>query len=638
MARSDDLHSLLDACKSVLAAPAPLTDAQAHALISEFPFERLFRYWAVLRAVSSAPFRAYVTFPIWSFRRALADTSDKDVVALVSSALGRVMATELGASMLPAAMPYLEAASASPLAALRCLAANQYGNLLRRQHAQQAALAGVTGSGDDVSAACLQLVRLLADDDVAVATAAAESMRSYGSCGLSAVRCLLQLGSPAAGALAAAAEADLSGTVRLRVLALALQLAAAMDEPRDSAPNGQCTPHEADAGSGAAAEYDERLQLLRESGLLRPLLRQLEEPADALACLAALQLLEELLAGSGSGGGGAQGMAIALAGLALPQLLRLVSEPLLADAAMPLVAGIVRRSLPDALPASALAAALGGGPEQPDAPTHSAAGLQPDRDQSTARQRTAALPATLVFGPGLQAAPVLLEAVRSVLDEAGDASAGAEACGLDAVGTLGQTRAGAQLVLADGQVARVCWATRLQAGHLEEGGLRVTVGGPRNPCEEALRRGIFGATGNRRPGDVLLGLLQQPFQELRLAAYRCIAALALRSWFAVEVVNVAELFDHVTSATSENGAAACSWRHAAASALWAAVTAAVNGQVAAAGEDAYATTLSLPAVVDRVRMAVQGGPYGAGGAPAAAAGADAATRGQHLVATRGGAN
>ena len=39
-------------------------------------------------------------------------------------------------------------------------------------------------------------------------------------------------------------------------------------------------------------------------------------------------------------------------------------------------------------------------------------------------------------------------------------------------------------------------------------------------CEEALRRGVFGASGLRRPGEVLLGMLQQPFLELRLAAYR----------------------------------------------------------------------------------------------------------------------
>jgi hypothetical protein len=44
------------------------------------------------------------------------------------------------------------------------------------------------------------------------------------------------------------------------------------------------------------------------------------------------------------------------------------------------------------------------------------------------------------------------------------------------------------------------------------------------PCvrqsEEALRRAVYGACGLRRPAQVLAGLLEQPFIELRLASYR----------------------------------------------------------------------------------------------------------------------
>ena len=224
----------------------------------------------------------------------------------------------------------------------------------------------------------------------------------------------------------------------------------------------------ASASGSSSSSADERLQLLRGSGLLQPLLRTLSDGgADPLACLASLQLLEELMAASdpdsdpataGSSRAG-QGVAVALAGLALPQLLQLLSDPMLSDAAMPLVAGIVRRSLPEALP-PATAAAIASA----SADTATAAGngngngaaepMQVDGGASSTAAAVAAA-AVAVEGPALQAAPALLAAVRGVLDDAGDASAAAEACGLDALGRLAQSRAGAQLVLADVAVARV---------------------------------------------------------------------------------------------------------------------------------------------------------------------------------------
>ncbi len=199
-----------------------------------------------------------------------------------------------------------------------------------------------------------------------------------------------------------------------------------------------------------------RLQLLYDSGLLAPLQRQLSDRGDPLAALAALQLVEEHLAtattaaataaangsipygtSSGSGSGG-DGGTTAVAALLLPQLLSLLSDPAVADAAMPVVAGIVRHSLPYALPAAAVAAAL--------ASSNGAAGPHAAAPPH---------PATVAGGPGLAAAPALLAAVRRVLDERGDASAAAEACGLDAAGSLGLSRAGAQLVLADAELTNV---------------------------------------------------------------------------------------------------------------------------------------------------------------------------------------
>ncbi|KAG2496066.1 hypothetical protein HYH03_005985 [Edaphochlamys debaryana] len=594
-----DLPQLVQACRELDSVPPPLSDSHAHAFFSDFTLERLFR--------------------------ALSEARDKDHVAVVSDALGRLLATDLGQSMLPSALPYLEAASTSPLPPLRRLAADQYGSLLLNTIRQRDA------TDDAATTACLQLVGILSDPDASVAAAAARAVKAYVSAGgASALRRLLGPGSPVAAALAASAEEDRTGgTVRLRVTALALELAAAAVEG-ESRPyaNGH---HGAEPASTSARADDSALrpmELLRGSGLLQPLLQQLADPSDALACLAALQLLEEVLAtaADGGGGGGTEAVAAALAELALPQLLCVVSNPMLSDAAMPLVAGIIRRSLPEALPPAALAAAEA-----------AAAAAQP-------------LP------PTLRAAPALLAAVRSVLDEAGDASTQAEACGLDAVLALGQSRGGAQLVLVDEAVTRgLCERALGRSPHpelrcaalhavaavagLERAGEERCRAAALLPAqaEDALRRGVFGACGLKRPGEVLLALLGQPFAESRVAAYRCLAALALRAWFAVEVVTTPDLLQRITNADSESGATACQWRHAAAAAIWATLAAAGRGELSA-GEEALAATLTAPSMVERVRSAVAGGPYGVDGGAGGAAAAEAAARmhNEHHVATRGG--
>ncbi|KXZ46168.1 hypothetical protein GPECTOR_46g237 [Gonium pectorale] len=395
---STDLSSLLDACKELDALPTPWTDTPSRAFFSNFSLERLFR--------------------------ALAGAGHKDDVALVSDVLGKLLRTDLGRSILPDALPYLEAAAAAPLPPLRRLAAEQYGNLLLAHTVRQAPDAAADGGAEDggggvAAACCRQLVRALTGDaDAGVAAAASAALRSYGTSGPAALRTLLAPGSAVAAALAAAAAADAGGTVRLRVLGLALELAAG---GAGAATHGSANGHMPHSGLGpgaSAAELDERLALLRGSGLLDSLLSQLADPRDALASLAALQLLEDLLAAADGGGGAGSGLAAALAGVALPQLLTLVAEPTLTEAAMPLVAGIVRRCMPEALPPAALAAAVGslanGG-----AAMEAANGPTPmDHDGAPA-----AAPPVAVGGglpAALRAAPALLAAAAA---EAGPGSA-----------------------------------------------------------------------------------------------------------------------------------------------------------------------------------------------------------------------
>ncbi|GLI63334.1 hypothetical protein VaNZ11_006252 [Volvox africanus] len=606
-----DLPELVEACRELHSLPQSLTDAQAHGFLSEFPFERIFR--------------------------ALASAQGGSDVDLITDTLGRLLATELGSSTLPNAMPYLEAASIAHLVPLRRLAAEEYGTLLMSQARKYGGLSGEDSDGGVTEVVCLQLVRMLSDPEPTVAATAAKSLRTYGSSSLTALKRFLTPGYAPSAALSAAAVSDaLGGVVRLRVLALALELAAGNTEGRPL-ENGYHHIAEAisaststAAPSEAALPYDERLQLLRSSGLLQPLLDQLADPADALACLAALQLLEGLL-----GGGGGDGMAATLAGIALPQLLALVSDPNLTDAALPLVAAILHRILPEALPTATLAAALGGGN-----------GAAANNVPATAAAAAAGLQ------PILAAAPALLTAVRAVLDDRGNASVAAEACGLDALGTLGQSTVGAQLVLSDEPltqalceralgrsphsevrmaalhaVASVAGLERAGAERSREAALLLP------QCEEGLRQGMYGACGLRRPGEVLAGMLQQPFLELKLAAYRCIAALSLRSWFAVELVTTPDLYDRITDTTTESGAAACSWRHAAAASLWSTVSSAA---AAANNDAAFISTLAAPTTVERVRAVVRAGPYGAEGDGTAAAAATASRmHGEHFVASRG---
>ncbi len=134
---------------------------------------------------------------------------------------------------------------------------------------------------------------------------------------------------------------------------------------------------------------------------------------------------------------------------------------------------------------------------------------------------------------------------------------------------------------------------------------------------------------------------------------RCTAALALRYLFAVDLVTTPALYDRITDASSDSGAAACSWRHTAAAALWATVSSAAEVAAAAAatepamepatepttasGEAAFAATLAAPATVERVRDAVRGGPYrtDAGGRTAASAAEISRMHEEHFVASRG---
>ena len=158
------------------------------------------------------------------------------------AALAKLFATAHGASLLPSILPYAAAVLQSPSAPLRRLAVQQLGRLL------------AAGGGEQQPQALDLLLRALADEDVGVASDAEAALKQLGAPPLERLAPLLSPGTPGGAALRAlAGSAD--PVLRMRSLTLLVALAAA---------------------SPAAA------QAVRQSGLLEPLLQELQDPGEVL--------------------------------------------------------------------------------------------------------------------------------------------------------------------------------------------------------------------------------------------------------------------------------------------------------------------------------------------------------------------
>jgi hypothetical protein len=114
------------------------------------------------------------------------------------------------------------------------------------------------------------------------------------------------------------------------------------------------------------------------------------------------------------------------------------------------------------------------------------------------------------------------------------------------------------------------------------------------------------------PADVFASLLEQPFLEQRVAAYRCLAALAARDWAAAQVCSHEPLLARLADPRSESGKRGCEWRHACVAALAATTEDVAAGGVGAGGPFAR----SLLAAAPRIQAAMRAGPYGAAGGSA----------------------
>ncbi|EFN54807.1 hypothetical protein CHLNCDRAFT_134792, partial [Chlorella variabilis] len=198
-----------------LAESVGQSDAEAQDFIAAFPLETCFR-----------------------------ELSGPDVSASLmedaAAALAKVFGTSYGASLLPSILPLAAAALQSPSVPLRRLAVQQLGRLVAAQ--------------EEPPPACLDLLMAaLQDPEVGVTSAAEAALRQLGRPQAGAQALLPQLlrrEHPWGGALAALAACH-DPLLRMRALTLLVALAAA---------------------SPAAAAA------VRRSGLLEPLLAELEDP------------------------------------------------------------------------------------------------------------------------------------------------------------------------------------------------------------------------------------------------------------------------------------------------------------------------------------------------------------------------
>ncbi|KAF6252628.1 hypothetical protein COO60DRAFT_1552102 [Scenedesmus sp. NREL 46B-D3] len=377
--------------------------------------------------------------------------------------------------------------------------------------------------------------------------------------------------------------------------------------------------------TATAASSSSNTEQMKQSGVVTQLLEQLN-PADPLACLVALQLLQELVINVGGSA------ARLMQQLLLPSLLQLLDDPSTAPGAFPIAARLVA--------AAALEAAGG-------LRSNGAAAMEVDGAAHSNGNGVA------VEGQPGDAAGALLAKMQEVLDDRGSASADMEVVALDAACQLALPSSTSAALLASrgsplllqGICSRALGRTaspavRLAALHalasvagVERAGEAADRSAALLPAagEHALRLAVFGAVAGaaggagaaRSPAEAVHGLLQQPFDDTRSGVYRCCSALVLRPWFAADVCNNSALLARLCRTDSESGQQACEWRHSTVMALWATVQY-VLALPDDAGEARHKQQLP-PAVQQQLVTAVRGGAYGVSGGRG--------TQQSHLVAT-----
>ena len=477
------------------------------------------------------------------------------------SFLDRMFQTGPGKAMLASAMPYARAGMQADSPRVRQLACTQLGRA-----AQQVAAA------PEDSAGCLtSLVDAVGDEDSGVAAAAADALLAITAASAS-------IGTQVLTRVSESARNERRAEPRLRGHALAAAISA-----------------------GAGAEEP-------AAALTRALLLELDATnSDPLASIATMELVAEIVEKTPR-----SAVALALCDATLPRLAAVAAaEPGENENENDVAAGFAR----------ARAATVG------------------------ARIASAASTARGSFNHA-SGGDALLDALASLLARAvqgedGDGELGEAACA--AVTSLAESATAVAALCAGAKHDRVAILSRVV--HLGLGGRRVPTGtrvaalhavatfagagdqtgrksrlaapaAPHEPAcgsaaaaetaEAAMRDAAYDAAEARgvTVGECVSESLAKggdSFLELRIAAYRCVASLGRRPWFAAEVATSPKALALVTDPAYESTPPGCRWRHEAASGMLAAARA-PRGVDASVSDGAAA----------RLEAAVAGGPFGNG--------------------------
>lgn len=151
---------------------------------------------------------------------------------------------------------------------------------------------------------------------------------------------------------------------------------------------------------------------------------------------------------------------------------------------------------------------------------------------------------------------------------------------------------------ADPRIARWCLAS--SRDHFFSIPLCVLIAVPNHLSLPTPRRYPSRKSPSLPAGSRLVALLKMPFDDLRVAVYRFISAVALRTWGARMFLSTVALVERLCDAASESGVRACQWRFAAVAAL-------------ARGGEGIPQSDALAAFLPAVLKARSNGPYGVPG-------------------------
>eukprot|EP00884_Botryococcus_braunii_P017306 jgi/Botrbrau1/4259/Bobra.0044s0052.2 len=488
-------------------------------------------------------------FPLEALFRNLHGCVDDHYASSVTMALDALFSTAYGQSVLATATPYAIAALGSSATPLRRLGCRQLGRFLQ-----------VTPTEHD-GAAVSALLGALEDIDTGVAAEAEKGLLAYGR---SDAGCRALLSGELKDQLQSLAETR-DPVVRMRVFSLVVKLA--------------CSS----MGHALAIE---------DSGLLKALLEELRTGDDVLARMSALELVAELADEAPSAS------RAAVAASSMPILISICScgDPPLEVQALRVAAAVLRAS------------------------------KEPCEDN---------MEVDAPYANGHITDPLLKE-LKNILDIRGtrEVSRELEEAALDAVGELGSSAAGATLLLEDPSnilpdVAEIALGRagdrerRVTALHAlgSVGGVERSRGVRRaallSPEAEdffqaAVYAPINSAAVYRTLPEVLLAFVTEPWPELRVAMYRFLVALSLRSWGASEICQYAGLLSRILDPASEVGRELSEWRYATVQAL--AATAAQ--QQSRDQNGGFVRTLmqvdAVDAAVADIERSVRLGIYGSG--------------------------